>query len=51
MKFDKYDNDSLVPYFFLNFFNKGKYVKELEELLNICNLIPTAKNLYIKSFL
>jgi hypothetical protein len=45
------ENESLVPYFFLFLFDKVKYKKERDELLEIANDTPTAKNLYVKSIL
>ena len=49
---EKYhDGEKLVPYFFLQLFDKEKYKNLIFELLIICNNKPTAKNIYIKSFL
>ena len=42
---------SLVPYFYLHLFDDLKYSEEINFLLEICNRTPTAKNLYIRSFL
>ncbi|TDE09036.1 hypothetical protein [Dyadobacter psychrotolerans] len=42
---------SLVPYFYLHLFDGLKYSEEINHLLDICNRTPTAKNLYIRSFL
>jgi hypothetical protein len=49
---EKYgDKESKIPYFFLYFFDKIKYEKQRDELIEIAEEIPTAKNLYIKSLL
>ncbi len=45
------DQKSLVPYFFLYLFDKVKYLEEITELRKICNDLPTAKNIYISSFI
>ncbi len=45
------DEESLVPYFFLNLFDKNKYKKKVDELLHKCIDSPTAKNIYIESFI
>jgi hypothetical protein len=45
------DSESVVPYFFLYLFNKEKYKKKRNELLDKCNELPTAKNIYIKSII
>ena len=46
-----YKEENLVPYFFLQLFNKEKYKKEVNLLKEACQNEPTAKNLYILSFL
>ncbi|RWU06139.1 hypothetical protein [Pedobacter chitinilyticus] len=43
--------DSLVPYFFLNMFDENTYSKQIATLREICVDIPTAKNLYILTFI
>jgi hypothetical protein len=49
---EKYNKEvSLVPYFFLYQFDKIKYKKQRDDLINEIELVPTAKNLYIKSLL
>lgn len=49
---EKYgDNESNVPYFFLYLFNKEKYEEKRNELIDVCNKQPTAKNIYIKSII
>lgn len=45
------DSGSIVPYFFLYLFDKEKYKQKRNELLDICNEYPTAKNIYIKSII
>lgn len=48
----KYNSqDSLVPYFFLNLFDKESYATKITGLKKICDELPTAKNLYINSFI
>jgi len=44
------DEGSLVPYFFLYFFDEDKYRDKKDELRKQCNELLTAKNLYILSF-
>jgi len=47
---EKYNKEaSAVPYFFLYQFDKIKYKKERDDLMNELEALPTAKNLYIKS--
>ncbi|MEE1943608.1 hypothetical protein VRU48_00720 [Pedobacter sp. KR3-3] len=41
----------LVPYFFLYLFDKEAYADEIVELRRVCNELPTAKNLYISTFI
>lgn len=49
---EKYrDPFSSVPYFFLSLFDEDKYQAERQELIVLCNNLPTAKNLYINSLL
>lgn len=49
---EKYgDIESNTPYFFLYLFNKEKYEKQRNQLINECERKPTAKNLYIKSII
>ncbi|WP_367916667.1 hypothetical protein [Leadbetterella sp. DM7] len=49
---EKYgDSESIVPYFFLYLFDKVKYKKQRDELIEMAGKIPTAKNLYIKSLI
>jgi hypothetical protein len=49
---EKYgDNESTVPYFFLYLFDKERYKEQRNELLQACDKIPTAKNIYIKSII
>lgn len=48
---EKYGIESKVPYFFLYLFDKNRYKEEIRELIDECNKLPTAKNLYIKSVL
>lgn len=43
--------DSLVPYFFLNLFDNESYKEQITRLREVCNDLPTAKNLYISSFI
>ena len=45
------DKESKVPYFFLYLFDKERYIKQRNELLNSCDKMPTAKNIYIKSII
>lgn len=45
------DDITLVPYFFLSLFDKEKYRNEIERLRETCNNNPTAKNIYIRSFI
>lgn len=45
------DKVSLVPYFFLYLFDKTAYGDEIEGLRKICANEPTAKNLYIRTFI
>jgi len=48
----RYRNDNnLVPYFFLYLFDKISYTEKIFELRKICAIQPTAKNIYIKSFI
>lgn len=44
-------NISLVPYFFLYLFDKEKHKEKIARLTTVCNDVPTAKNLYIKSII
>ncbi|KQB99594.1 hypothetical protein [Pedobacter sp. Hv1] len=44
-------HDSLVPYFFLYLFDKTSYEKQIIDLRKICDDLPTAKNIYINSFI
>jgi hypothetical protein len=46
-----FDNTTLVPYFFLYLFDKVKYQKECNRLIEECIKLPTAKNTHIYSFL
>lgn len=49
---DEYgDTESIVPYFFLYLFDKEKYTQKKNDLIEECNKVPTAKNLYIKSII
>ncbi|MDB9380917.1 hypothetical protein PN465_01485 [Nodularia spumigena CS-584] len=48
---EKNKKKSLVPYFFLQMFNKEIYKKETQLLKGLCEDEQTAKNLYILSFL
>lgn len=45
------DTESIVPYFFLYLFDKEKYREKREKLLKQCEVLPTAKNRYIKSII
>ena len=45
------DINSKVPYFFLYQYDKEKYKQQRAELIDECDKLPTAKNLYIKSIL
>lgn len=45
------DQDTLVPYFFLYLFDKEAYAEKITELRKVCNDLPTAKNLYISTFI
>ncbi len=45
------DGESLVPYFYLYLFDEQEHKSKVDELLEICNNKPTAKNIYIKSFI
>ncbi|MDQ0966808.1 hypothetical protein QFZ20_002211 [Flavobacterium sp. W4I14] len=48
----QYEKDaSLVPYFFLYLFDKKSYLQEISQLREICFSLPTAKNIYINSFI
>lgn len=47
----KYPDGNLTPYFFLHLFNNKKHTTEIHNLIKICKHIPTAKNIYILSFL
>ncbi|WP_421829166.1 hypothetical protein [Larkinella sp.] len=48
----KYKEDnSLIPYFFLYLFDQERYKENIVKLIEECNRLPTAKNLYIKSIL
>lgn len=40
-----------IPYFFLYLFDKEKYSKQRDKLLEKCQVSPTAKNIYIKSII
>lgn len=46
-----YDDSNLVPYFYLFILDREKYMSQKEDLLQVCIECPTAKNLYLKSFL
>lgn len=46
-----YEKTNLVPYFFLYLFHKERYKEERQLLLKECEILPTAKNLYIKSII
>lgn len=46
---EKYNDNNLVPYFFLYLFDKEKYREKMAELMLEINVCPIAKNLYIKS--
>lgn len=48
---ENYDNDSLVPYFFLYLFDNKKYKEQRDKLLLECKNLPTAKNRYIISII
>lgn len=48
---ESYSDKSVVPCFFLRLFDKEKYARERIALLNQAIDNPTAKNLYIQSFL
>jgi hypothetical protein len=49
---EKYNKGvSMVPYFFLYQFDKIKYQKQRDELIIEAEVMPTAKNIYIKSLL
>ena len=49
---EKYNKEvSAVPYFFLYQFDKIKYQTQRDDLINEIEVVPTAKNLYIKSLL
>ncbi len=45
------EDETLVPYFFLQLFDKDTYSSQIQRLIEICKSCPTAKNLYILSFL
>ncbi len=50
--FNMFPNDeTFVPYFFLQLFDKETYSSQIQRLIEICKNCPTAKNLYILSFL
>jgi hypothetical protein len=44
-------DDSLIPYFYLYLFDKEKYKKERDILLEICEKTPNAKYKYIKAII
>lgn len=48
---DKADENNLVPFFFLNFFDEKKYINELKKLKDICLKEQTLKNKYILEFI
>jgi len=45
------EDESLIPYFFLQLFNKELYKDKVTLLLANCKAEPTAKNNYIQSFI
>jgi len=48
----KYGKDfSLVPYFFLYLFDKKSHIHQMSKLRKTCIDLPTAKNIYIGSFI
>ncbi|MBB6239874.1 hypothetical protein HDC90_004536 [Pedobacter sp. AK013] len=48
----QYGNEnSLVPYFFLYLFDEKSHSEKINELRKICKGLPTAKNIYISSFI
>lgn len=47
----KYNDNSLAPYFFLYLFDKEKYREKMLNLMEEINIYPTAKNLYIRSII
>ena len=44
-------DDSLIPYFYLYLFDKQKYKKERDKLLEICKETPNAKFKYIRAII
>lgn len=48
---EKYDKESIVPYFFLFLYDNDKYRSKRNDLMDVCTKLPTAKNLYISSIL
>ncbi len=48
---DHTGNTSLIPYFYLYLFDKVKYKQQRDQLLELCNELPTAKFNYIKSII
>ncbi|MEN9335680.1 MAG: hypothetical protein RLZZ500_667, partial [Bacteroidota bacterium] len=45
------DSDSIIPYFFLYQFNNELFKDKFFEINEICEKLPTAKNLYVKSII
>ncbi len=45
------DKDCLIPYFYLQLFDKNAYTNEINILKKICIELPTAKHKYIITFL
>jgi len=45
------EDKSLIPYFYLYLFCRKKYKAERDELFKLCENIPTAKFIYIKSLI
>jgi hypothetical protein len=46
-----YKDLTVVPYFFLYLLDNEKYRDQQEKLLKECTILPTAKNIYIKSII
>jgi hypothetical protein len=45
------EEESLIPYFYLYLFDKKRYKKQKERLLELCKATPSAKFTYIKSII
>ena len=50
-RLNKYGEQNYVPYFFLYLFDNEEFKNQRDELIKEANILPTAKNLYIKSVL